>query len=82
MQRLKVSIEIFPQDPEFKNTMDAELIAIGWVCSNDIIYEFEFGLDQSSFQKYGELMAVINTLATQTENTIYLDLITTKCQWN
>ncbi len=82
MQKLKVSIEIYPQDNEFKNIMDAELNTIGWVCNNDIIYSFEFGLDQSSFQKYGELMQTINTLSAQTDKTIYLDLITTKAQWN
>lgn len=82
MQKLKVSIEISPQDEAFKSILDTELSNIGWVCTNDIIYELIFSLEQSSFQKYGELLATINTLSSQTTNTIFVDLITTKAQWH
>lgn len=82
MQKLKVSIEIYPQDNEFKNIMDTAISTVGWVCANDIIYELSFPLNESSFQKYNDLLTSINNLSAQTDKTIYLDLITTKAQWN
>lgn len=82
MQKLKLSIEISPNDETFKNILDSELSAIGWVCSNELIYELEFGLDKSSFQKYGELLDTINILSSQITNTIYVDLISTRAVWN